>query len=131
MTPSRKVSMTTALWCVMAAGLLPYAAAGAAKWGFAGYDNKNPRAWLAHQTGFRARGNAAQANSFEAFPFFATAVLTASWNHAPQGSLDLLAMAFIVARMLFLIAYLADWASFRSVCWLIGIGLVVRIFTLD
>lgn len=122
--------MTTALWCVMVAGLLPYAATGAAKWGFRNFDNNNPRAWLSTQTGFRARGNAAQANSFEAFPFFAAAVLTASWNHAAQGSLDLAALAFIAARVLYLIAYLADWASFRSVCWFGGILLVVRIFTL-
>ncbi len=122
--------MTTALWCVMVAGLLPYAATGAAKWGFRNFDNNNPRAWLSTQTGFRARGNAAQANSFEAVPFFAAAVLTASWNHAAQGSLDLAALAFIAARVLYLIAYLADWASFRSVCWFGGILLVVRIFTL-
>ena len=122
--------MTTALWCVMVAGLLPYAATGAAKWGFKGFDNNNPRAWLAAQTGFRARGNAAQANSFEAFPFFAAAVLTASWNHAPQGSVDGFALAFIAARVLYLTAYLANWASFRSLCWMIGVGLVVRIFTL-
>ena len=37
-----------------------------------GYDNHNPRAWLAQVTGFRARANAAQTNSFEAFPFFAS-----------------------------------------------------------
>ena len=122
--------MTTALWCVMVAGLLPYAATGAAKWGFKGFDNNNPRAWLAAQTGFRARGNASQANSFEAFPFFAAAVLTASWNHAPQGSVDGFALAFIAARVLYLTAYLANWASFRSLCWMIGVGLVVRIFTL-
>ena len=122
--------MTTALWCVMVAGLLPYAATGAAKWGFKGFDNNNPRAWLAAQTGFRARGNAAQANSFEAFPFFAAAVLTASWNHAPQGSVDGFALAFIAALVLYLTAYLANWASFRSLCWMIGVGLVVRIFTL-
>ena len=122
--------MTTALWCVMVAGLLPYAATGAAKWGFRNFDNNNPRAWLAAQTGFRARGNAAQANSFEAFPFFAAAVLTASWNHAPQATLDLLALGFIAARVLFLLAYLADQATLRSICWFAGIATVVRIFTL-
>jgi uncharacterized MAPEG superfamily protein len=122
--------MTTALWCVMVAGLLPYAGTGAAKWGFRRFDNSNPRAWLALQTGFRARGNAAQANSFEAFPFFAAGVLTATWNHAPQATLDLLALAFVTVRVLYLAAYLADLASFRSLCWLAGVVLVVRTFTL-
>jgi uncharacterized MAPEG superfamily protein len=122
--------MTTALWCVLAAGLLPYAATGAAKWGFRNFDNNNPRAWLAAQTGFRARGNAAQSNSFEAFPLFAAAVLTATWNHADQGTLDLFALVFVVARVLYLIAYLGDWSTPRSIFWFAGILTAVRIFTL-
>lgn len=122
--------MTTALWCVLAAGLLPYAATASAKWGFRDFDNRNPRAWLAAQTGFRARGNAAQGNSFEAFPLFTAAVLVATWNHANQATLDLLALSFIAVRVLFLLAYLMDWAVFRSISWSVGILLAVRIFTL-
>ncbi|MDE3010825.1 MAG: MAPEG family protein [Pseudomonadota bacterium] len=122
--------MTTALWCVMVAGLLPYVAAVSAKWGAKGYDNRNPRAWLAAQTGFRARGNAAQANSFETFPFFAAAVLTATWKHAPQGTLDTLALVFIAARLLYLVAYLADWSTFRSACWFVAFAVTVGMFTL-
>jgi predicted alpha/beta hydrolase family esterase len=43
----------------------------------AAYDNHDPRAWLARQTDWRARANAAQANSFEALPFFMGAVIIA------------------------------------------------------
>jgi len=122
--------MTIALWCVLVAGLLPLAGTAAAKWGFRNFDNRNPRAWLAAQTGFRARGNAAQANSFEAFPFFAAAVLTATWKHAPQGTLDTLALVFIAARVGFLAAYLADRSTVRSLCWTVGILSTVGIFVL-
>src|SRR5258708_38001670 len=42
-----------------------------------GFDNHEPRAWLAQQTGYQARANAAQANSFECLPFFIGALLVA------------------------------------------------------
>ena len=71
----RVIPITTALWCVLIARLLPYKAAIAAKWSFKNYDNKNPRVRQSKQDGFRTRGNAAQYNSFEAFPVFAAAVV--------------------------------------------------------
>ena len=39
--------MTIAFACVLFMGLFPYVAAGIAKKGFEGYDNGQPRAWLA------------------------------------------------------------------------------------
>lgn len=119
--------MTIALWCVLAAGLLPYAATLTAKGG-ARFDNRNPRAWLAQQTGWRARAHAAQQNSFEAFPLFAVAVLVAHELHAPQGRVDALALAFVAARVAYLLAYLADLHVARSVVWAVGIGSAVAIF---
>ncbi len=38
------MQMTTALWCVLAAALLPYFAVGIAKSGGERYDNRDPRA---------------------------------------------------------------------------------------
>ncbi len=122
--------MTLALWCVLVAGLLPYAGTAAAKWGFKRYDNNNPRDWLAGQTGFRARGNAAQANSFETFPLFAAAVLVATLLKAPQAWLDTLAAGYVLVRLGYLYCYVSDRASLRSLCWLIGQILSVAIFLL-
>jgi len=119
--------MTTALWCVLIAGLLPYVAVIIAKGGTR-FDNNNPRDWLAKQEGYRRRANGAQANSFEAFPLFAAAVIVAHVLHGPQARVDLLAMIFIAARVAYLICYLADWATVRSVAWLVGIGCAVTIF---
>ena len=119
--------MTNAYWCLMIAGILPYVATGIAKAG-GGYNNRDPRAWLATQTGRRARANAAQKNSFEAFPFFAAAVLVAVLSHAPQEKIDLYAELFIMARVLDIGAYIFDLALLRSIVWFVGIGCVIALF---
>jgi uncharacterized MAPEG superfamily protein len=120
--------MTIAYWCVLFMGLFPYVAAGIAKKGFEGYDNGMPRQWLAKQTGFRARANAAQANLFESLPFFFAAVIIASIANAPQNRIDLLAIGFVVARIAYLICYVANWPTTRSLVWLAGLACVVAIF---
>ena len=112
--------MTVALWCVLAAALLPYLASTIAKAGGGRYDNRDPRAWLERQDGFRVRANNAQLNSFEAFPFFAVAVIVAQMLQAPQERVDALAVIFIAARLAYLACYLADWHWARSITWLVG-----------
>jgi uncharacterized MAPEG superfamily protein len=119
--------MTTALWCVLIAGLLPYVATLAAKVG-ASFDNANPRDWLASQAGYRRRANAAQHNGFEAFPLFAAAVIVAQLTGAPQARVDLLAIVFVIARVAHFGLYLADLATLRSIAWLVGIGCAIAIF---
>jgi len=120
--------MTIAYFCVLVMGLLPYVAAGIAKKGFEGYDNSAPRQWLAKQTGFRARANAAQANLFESLPFFFAAVIIASIANAPQERIDLLAVGFVLARIAYLVCYVANWPTTRSIVWSIGIICVVSLF---
>lgn len=119
--------MTVALWCMLVAGLLPYIATLTAKLG-APYDNRDPRGWLARQTGWRARANAAQQNGFEAFPLFAAGVIAAQLAGAEQDVIDKLALLFLAARIGHLGAYLADLAALRSLLWLVGIGSVVGLF---
>jgi uncharacterized MAPEG superfamily protein len=120
--------MTIAYYCVLFMGLLPIVAAGIAKKGFDGYDNSMPRQWLAQQTGFRARANAAQANLFESLPLFFAAVIIASMNNAPQARVDLLAIGFVLARIAFLVCYLVNWPTSRTIVWTIGLACVVSIF---
>ena len=120
--------MTIAYFCVLVMGLLPYVATGIAKKGWDGYDNGLPRQWLAKQTGFRARANAAQANLFESLPFFFAAVIIASIANAPQARIDILAAGFVLARIAYLICYVANWPTTRSIVWLIGIICVVSLF---
>jgi uncharacterized MAPEG superfamily protein len=120
--------MTIAFWCVLVAALLPYVAAIAAKAGARGFDNNEPRAWLANQQGFRARANAAQQNGYEAFAFFAVAVLVAHVARGPQAQVDTLAMVFIAARLIYLAVYLAGIGWLRSLIWAVGLAATVWIF---
>jgi uncharacterized MAPEG superfamily protein len=120
--------MTIAYYCILFMGLLPIVAAGIAKKGFDGYDNSAPRQWLAKQTGFRARANAAQANLFESLPLFFAAVIIASIAKAPQDRIDLLAMGFVIARVAYLICYVANWPTTRTIVWFFGIICVVALF---
>ena len=120
--------MTIAYACVLFMGLFPYVATGIAKKGFENYDNSMPRQWLAKQTGFRARANAAQANLFESLPFFFAAVIIAHMENAVQSTIDLLAVGFVIARITYLICYVANWTTTRSIVWLLGLICVITIF---
>ena len=126
---------TIAYWCVFIAALLPYACAWLAKSpGFGkrrrdgGFDNADPRAWLAKQEGWQARADAAQANTFEALPFFIGAVIIAHQLGAPQTQLDILALVFVTLRVIYVAMYVAGLATVRSVIWtvalLVNIGIL-------
>jgi uncharacterized MAPEG superfamily protein len=122
------IPFTLAYWCVLVAALLPIVCAGIAKSGLmttpptqGGYDNNNPRAWLARQQDWRARANAAQANTFEALPFFFAAVILAHLLQAGQTRLDMLALLFVLLRIAYVIVYVADLAKVRSVVWVLGL----------
>jgi uncharacterized MAPEG superfamily protein len=126
---------TVAYWCVLAAAFLPIMCAGIAKWGTigkprsqGGFDNVDPRAWLAKQTDWRARANAAQANSFEALPFFMGAVIIAHQMGAYQFRLDLLAFVYVVLRMVYIMLYVAGMANVRSLVWTLALGINIAIF---
>ena len=119
--------MTTAYWCILIAGVLPYLATIIAKAGVK-FDNNNPRDWLAKQEGWRRRANAAQSNGFETFPLFAAAVVVAHLARAPQARVDQIAMVFIAARVAYLGAYLADVAPLRSLLWMTGLGCSIALF---
>jgi uncharacterized MAPEG superfamily protein len=129
------VHFTLAYWCLLVAALLPIACAWLAKSGMmgkprreGGYDNTNPRNWLARQKDWRARANAAQANSFEALPFFMAAVIIAHQLGANQGRVDILAFMFVVLRILYIMMYVSDMAKARSAVWaaalLVNIGIL-------
>ena len=125
---------TVAYWCVLIAALLPIVCAGLAKSGRlnvprreGGYDNVNPREWLSRQTDWRARANGAQANSFEALPFFIGAVIIAHQLGAHQARLDILAFLFIVLRMLYIMMYVAGMGTARSAVWTLGLATNIAI----
>jgi uncharacterized MAPEG superfamily protein len=115
---------TVAYWCVLLAAVLPYVCAMLAKSGGfrqprsqGGYDNQDPRGWLARQTDWHARANAAQANSFEALPLFIGAVIIAHQLGAPQTQVDILAVLFVTLRVIYIAMYVANLPMVRSAVW--------------
>jgi uncharacterized MAPEG superfamily protein len=118
--PERDLNMNVASASLLVAGLMPIVCAGIAKAGKKNYDNHNPREWLAQQTGYRARANAAQGNCFEAFPFYAIGILAAMHAQVPQERIDIYAGVFIVARMVYVASYVMDKDKLRSLAWFVG-----------
>jgi len=121
-------------WCVLIAALLPVVCAGIAKskaFGMpveqGGFDNAKPREWLPRQSDWRARANAAQANSFEALPFFIGAVLIAHQMGADQAVLNGLALAYIGLRVAYIAAYVGNRARLRTVLWVAALAANVGI----
>lgn len=117
--------MTIAHWCLFAAALLhvaskfPLGAAMAREGG--GYDNRNPRAQQDRlTTGWARRAKAVHENQIESFPLFAAGVLVAT-TAAPRSELtDWLALAYIGARLVYPVMYLADLGALRSLVWSVG-----------
>jgi uncharacterized MAPEG superfamily protein len=122
--------MNHAVLTVLIAGLLPIACAAIAKWGAKGYDNHNPREWMARQDGRRARADAAQQNSLEAFPFFAAAVGLAMLRGVDEVAIAQCCWWFVAMRVAYIYCYVTDRASLRSVVWSLGLAAVIRLYLL-
>lgn len=125
--------MTTAYWCVLAAIILPYIWTLTAKLtgGFKPKDNHNPRDFYNSTTNeLSKRANWAQMNTFESIPGFMAAVIIAHLAGAEQSSIDMLAMAYIVIRLVYGLLYLADKAQLRSLVWAAGQACIVGLFVI-
>ena len=127
--------MTIANTCVLVAAVLPVLTMALAKGATAGksrrdggYDNNDPRGWAARQDGWKARAAAAQNNGFEALPLSVFAVLAAQHAGLEQGRIDLLAMSFIAARLVYTALYLANIGALRSLVWGVGVACSIAIF---
>ncbi len=120
--------MTLALWCVLVAALLPTFTAGLAKRLGGSYDNSDPRGRAASYDGKAKRAHAAHSNGFEAFPLFAAGVLLAESKGGPSSTVNLLAAAFILARIAYTGCYIIDLPSLRSLVWTIGLACSIAIF---
>ena len=81
-------------------------------------------AWIDEEPGAFERCGLA----FEAFPLFAAAVIIAHLAGAAQSTVDALALAFVVLRAGYVLAYIHDWPTLRSLLWIAAIGCVVGLF---
>jgi len=115
--------MTVAYWCVVIACLLPMVAIGYAKF-FASdakpseYDNNSPRDYLDKLEGKRKRAVWAEKNQYETLPLFIAVVLISHSIGTSQATMDLLAVSFVLLRLIYIAFYIYDKAAFRTLSWI-------------
>ena len=118
--------MTTPFLCVFLALVLTFGTkiplAIAMRLRPGGYDNKHPRRQQAELEGWGARAHAAHANGFEAFAPFAAGVVIAHLAGLDEHRATILSVAFVVARTLYVVCYIANLDYLRSAVW--GVGLL-------
>ena len=121
--------MTVAEWCVFGTLMLYLLTIASVKWiGFRRFDNAKPRDPAFYADPLRARALAAHQNGIEAFPFFAIAVLLAEFRAGPQRLIDELAILFLIVRIAYVLTYLGDRPTLRSILWNIGFAINLAIF---
>ena len=126
--------MTIAFWTILAAIALPWLMAALKKSPLAvsgKYSNRAPRAMQPKLEGLSQRAHWAEQNSFEILPAFVAAVLVAHLAGAEQMLIDQLSIGFIVSRVLYSICYLMNWASLRSLVWMVGLLFIVGLFVIS
>jgi len=122
--------MSTAYWCVLIAALLPYLWIAVAK-ARPGYNNRNPRAWVAKSDNYLVqRANAAHLNAFESFAPFAAGVVLAQLAGVEAATVNTLSIAFVVFRVLHGVLYVGDKPLLRSLSWLGGFACVAALIVL-
>ncbi|CCE00137.1 MAPEG family protein [Bradyrhizobium sp. STM 3809] len=126
--------MTIAELCIFASVMLYLVTIVPAKWisveGAGRYDNARPRDPAFYHGGIRERALGAHQNGIEAFPFFAAAVLLAEFRAAPQSLINELSVLFVIVRAAYVLTYIGDRPSLRSILWAIGFLITAGIFFL-
>ena len=121
--------MTVAEWCIFGALMLYLLTIAAVKWiGYRRFDNSKPRDPAFYADPLRSRALGAHQNGIEAFPFFAIAVLLAEFRAGPQRLIDELAILFLIVRIAYVLTYLGDRPTLRSILWSIGFAINLAIF---
>ncbi len=85
-----------------------------------GYDNEHPRTQQAQLTGFGQRALSAHKNSYEALVVFSAAVLLAIATNHQSLLIQDLAIAYVLARVVYHVTYLSGYANLRSLVWAVG-----------
>jgi uncharacterized MAPEG superfamily protein len=123
--------MTIAEWCVFGTLMLYLLTIASVKWtGHRRFDNSRPRDPDFYQDPIRARALGAHQNGIEAFPFLAVAVLLAEFRQAPQHLIDELAVLFLIVRIAYVLTYLGNRPTLRSILWSLGFAINITIFFL-
>jgi uncharacterized MAPEG superfamily protein len=123
--------MTVAEYCIFGAVLLYLLTIAPIKWiGFRQFDNARPRDPAFYDDAIRARALGAHQNGIETFPFFAAAVLLAEFRNSPQNLINELAVLFLIVRIAYVLTYIGNRPTLRSILWNIGFLINTAIFFL-
>jgi uncharacterized MAPEG superfamily protein len=121
--------MSIADWCLLGAVLVYLLTLAPAKGlGHREFSNSAPRDPAFYADPLRARVLGAHNNGIETFPFFAAAILLAELKHGAQPVVDGLAVGFLVVRLAYVLAYIGNRPTVRSLLWSLGFALNVLIF---
>ncbi|MCA0994055.1 MAPEG family protein [Alloyangia pacifica] len=72
-------------------------------------------------TGLAARAQRAMNNHFEGLILFTIAVMVVTYSDQGGSGSALCALTYLVARVLYVPAYLYGWAPWRSLIWAVGL----------
>jgi len=123
--------MTVAEWCVFGTLMLSLLTIASAKWAdLRRFDNSRPRDPDFYDDPIRSRALGAHQNGIEAFPFFAVAVLLAEFRIGPLRLIDELAVLFLIVRIAYVLTYVGNRPTLRSILWSIGFAINIAIFFL-
>lgn len=122
--------MSPAIICVFIASIQPILFIGVAKilGGYKLGNNHDTRKFLSKTEGKAYLAKCAHDNSWEAFAPFAAAVIMAMISGADPHMINRLALAFVVLRFLYGLAYIFDQPTLRSTIWAGGFGCQVALF---
>ncbi|MEO1936373.1 MAG: MAPEG family protein [Myxococcales bacterium] len=124
--------MSTVLTCLLIGALLPILLSWVGAYfkfqKFGNIDNKNPRFQSAELEGAGARAVAAQQNAWEALAVFTAGVVAYGLQGTGSEIASVLAIVWVISRVLHGILYLANLDSLRTLAFLVGIGCSIALF---
>ena len=121
--------MSVAEWSILGAILLYLLTIAPVKAvGHRDFRNSAPRDPGFYASPVRARALGAHRNGIETFRFFAAAILLAEFKGTAQHIIDALAILFLVIRLAFVLAYIANKPTLRTLLWNLGFLVNVAIF---
>ncbi|MCB1614953.1 MAG: MAPEG family protein [Pseudomonadales bacterium] len=123
--------MTIAYWCILVAGFgVPFLFTIYAK-ASPDFDNAAPRTYLASLEGAKLRAYWSVQNLYETFPLFTAAVIIAHLQEVNQSTLNMIAIAFVVLRILYGVLYVVNQSTLRSLVWIGSMACIISLFVLS
>lgn len=126
MTPELTILTLAALWQAVHFGLYSVSAQRQVGRRYALSPRDTPR----QLTGFAGRAQRAMTNHLEGLVLFAIATLTLTYADKTGSGSAVLALLYLLARILYLPAYLFGWTPWRSLIWLAGFGATLALLVL-